>query len=54
MLFIVVFETEQSRVVFGSLHIIAWPKQITLRLALRPNPQKAHSTKHFTDNIRKK
>ena len=54
MLFVVVLETEQSRVVFGFWQIIACPKQITLWLALRPNPQKAHSTKHFTDNIRKK
>ena len=54
MLFIDVLETEESRVVFGSWQIIACPKQITLWLALRPNPQKAHSTKHFTDNMRKK
>ena len=37
MLFVVVLETEQSRVVFGSWQIIPCPKQITLWLALRPN-----------------
>ena len=53
MSFVVVLETEQSRVVFSSWQIIECPKQVTLWLALRPNPQIAHSTKHVTDNIEK-
>ena len=44
MSFVVVLETEQSHVDFSSWQTIACPKQITLWLALRPNPQKAHST----------
>ena len=54
MLFIVVLETEQSHIIFGLWQIIVCPKQITLWLTLRRNPQKTHSTKHFTDNINKK
>ena len=54
MLFIVVLETEQSHIFFSLWQIIVCPKQITLYLVLRPNPQKAHSTKYFTDNIRRK
>ena len=55
MLFVVVLETEQSRVVFGVVtnHCVPYKTNNAVTGASTESTND-HSTKHFTDDIRKK